>query len=247
MTLRELHRPGGALVVPNAWDAASARVLERAGFPTIATGSAAVAAALGREDGQDLPYEELVAAVGRICRAVSVPVSVDAEGGYRSASHPIERTVRDLVAAGAAGINLEDTDFAGRGGTLVPREEHAEAIARARVAEPEVWLNGRTDVFLKGGDPAEATERLLLYAEAGADCAFAPGAVEPATIGALCAALPVPLNVMRKPQLPPLAELRALGVGRISMGSDGFRVAMAALERRAAALAAGELHGPTAP
>lgn len=245
--LQALHAGGELVVVPNAWDAVSARVLAAAGFATIATTSAGVAWAAGYADGQAMPVDEAIAAVARIASAVAVPVSADLEAGYVEQTGAIERTVNLLLEAGAAGVNLEDGDPRGRG--LVDAEAHAAVIAGARDAARErdvaLFINARSDVFWRQiGDAQErvdeAARRLSLYQQAGADCLFAPGPIAAEDLRALTDRLDKPLNVMLMPGVPDLAELASLGVRRASVGADLLMCAMAAVGDAAAGLLRGD-------
>lgn len=251
MHFRRLHEgaPESILLLPNAWDAMSARIIEDTGAPAIATTSCGVSWALGRPDGQGLTREEMIEAVRRIAHVVKIPVTADIEGGYGTGTpRDVLETVKRVVDAGAVGINLEDTP--GRNGSvlLAPREQ-AERITAARAAAQAtgvpVFVNARIDVFLfQVGDPAgradEAISRARTYADAGADGIFVPGVVDPVTIGRMVEAIGVPLNVMAGPGAPTTAELAGLGVARVSVG-PGIARAVATLIRRAAAelLAAG--------
>ncbi|MEV4198974.1 isocitrate lyase/PEP mutase family protein [Micromonospora globbae] len=220
--LRALHRPGDPLILPNAWDAASARAVVEAGFPAVATSSAAVAAALGHADGEATPPGEMFAAVARIARTVTVPVTADLERGY--GLRPAELVER-LLAAGAVGLNLEDSDPAT--GRLVPVGAQADLLAGVRSAAREagvhVVLNARLDVFLRpGGDPdarlADALDRARRYRAAGADCVYPIGLTEPEAVRALVAAVDGRVNLLARPGGPGAAELAALGIARISYG-----------------------------
>lgn len=231
---RQLHtrRP---LVLPNAWDAASARIIEQAGAPAIATTSAAVSWTLGRGDGQKVTREEMIQAIRFITRTVEVPVTADIEGGYGTGSaQDVAETVRQVVAAGAVGINLEDTPGL-KGETLLAPEAHAERIRAAREAASaaggDLVVNARIDVYLfQAGAPEtrfdETVRRAKIYREAGADCLFVPGVVDAETIGALVQAIDGPVNVMIGQGIPEVAELGRLGVARLSLGPA---VALAAL------------------
>ncbi|MFJ9178848.1 isocitrate lyase/phosphoenolpyruvate mutase family protein [Streptomyces sp. NPDC102360] len=225
-TLRALHHdrsPGDALVLPGPWDAASARVFEETGFPALATPSAGVAASLGYEDGQT-PADEMFAAVHRIVRAVSVPVSADIEGGYGLA--PKELVAR-LLETGAVGCNLEDSDHAN--GSLKDPQQQADWLAEVRsVAGDRIVLNARIDTFIRGAaDPiAEAIDRARLYVAAGADCVYPIGA-PPEAVPALRAGIEGPINVGAPPEGPSLREWGELGATRITFGPG--------LQRRAAA------------
>jgi 2-methylisocitrate lyase-like PEP mutase family enzyme len=240
-TFRRLHRPqdGAILVLPNAWDALSARVIEQAGARAIATTSAGVSWALGRPDGQGLARNEMVEAIRRIAGAVRIPVTADVESGYGSGSpEDVAGTVRAVVDAGAVGINLEDAP--GHGGEpLLRPEEHAVRIASARAAGgPELFINARVDVYLKeagaeSGRFDETVRRALAYTAAGADGVFVPGVVDASTIARLVQAIGAPVNVMASYGAPSVGELAGLGVVRVSVGPAITRAAMATI--RAAA------------
>jgi 2-methylisocitrate lyase-like PEP mutase family enzyme len=210
--LRALHVPGDPLVLPNAWDAATARLVEQAGFPAVATTSSGVAEALGYEDGERTPPGEMLAAVARIARSVSVPVTADMEAGYGLDDGELAARLAD---AGAAGLNLEDTDHPNHP-ALVPADRHAARIARLKESG-DLVLNARVDVHLRGGRTSEALERARAYADAGADCVYPIGVADEATIAAFVE-LGVPVNVLLRPGAPPIARLAELGVARISLG-----------------------------
>lgn len=212
---RALHAAGRLLVMPNAWDAISARVVEAAGAEAIATSSAALAWAHGYPDGEHLPLEALVEAVRAIARVVSIPVTVDLERGYSDDPAAVVEAVARVADAGAVGVNLED-----RAG---PPEVVAAKIRACKAALVDVFVNARTDVFLHGALPdegalAEAIARGKAYADAGADGFFVPKIAAPDAIEALARGTPLPLNVMAVPGLPAASELRALGVRRLSAG-----------------------------
>lgn len=234
--LRALHHGPEPLLLPNAWDAASARLVEAAGFPVVATGSAGVAASLGFADGERAPVEEMLAAAARICRAVAVPVTVDAEAGYDLP--PAELAAR-LTELGAAGCNVEDTDHA-RGG-LVDAEEQAERI---RGLGSGLVVNARVDVFIREwGEPSgrldEAVRRGRLYLEAGAACVYPIWVADEETIARLVDALAAPVNVLYRPGAPSLRRLAELGVARVSLGPGLHRAAEAATREILARMAAG--------
>jgi 2-methylisocitrate lyase-like PEP mutase family enzyme len=256
-TFRALHDRTRILVLPNAWDAVTARVFEAAGFPAVATTSAAVAWALGFPDGQLIPRDEAVAAVRRITSAVTVPVSADMVAGFGSNSKQVAETVRMLIDVGAVGMNLEDSDHDGPSGSLVESEAHVAKIHAARAAADGTGIpfviNARTDVYLAGiGEPAErfdhAVGRASLYHAAGADSLFVPGVRDAETIGRLARALPGPLNVLAGPGMPAVPELQALGVARVSVGSGPAAATLSLLRRIAEELAGpGTFTGFTAP
>jgi 2-methylisocitrate lyase-like PEP mutase family enzyme len=210
-----LHRPGEPLLLPNAWDVASAVTVVAAGAKAIATSSAGVAWSLGVPDSAGLGAQRVAAVVERIVAAVDVPVSADIEAGYED----VAATVSAVLQAGAVGVNIEDS----RAGVLFSATEQAGRLQRARVVADDaglrLWINARTDVFLTGsGQLEEALARSAAYAEAGADSLFVPGLVDPAGIAALASG-PLPVAVMAWSGAPPAAELAAAGAVRISLGS----------------------------
>jgi len=210
--LRALHVPGDPLVLPNAWDAATALVVQEAGFPAVATTSSGVAEALGFEDGEQTPVEEMLAAVARVTRTVDVPVTADMEAGYGLEAAELAGR---LAATGAVGLNLEDTDHA-RHPALVPIARHAERIAGIRAAA-DLVVNARIDVHLRGRATPEALERARAYHDAGADCVYPIGIADEATIAAFVET-GIPVNVLLRPGAPPIARLAELGVARVSLG-----------------------------
>jgi 2-methylisocitrate lyase-like PEP mutase family enzyme len=237
--LRDLHHRDAPLVLPNAWDAASARLVEAAGFPAVATGSAAVAASLGYEDNERAPVDEMLAAAGRICRGVAVPVTVDVEAGYGLA--PAELAGR-LVATGAAGFNLEDTDHRANG--LVDAELQATRIAELREAA-DLVVNARVDVFIREwGEPEarldEAVRRARLYVDAGADCVYPIWLADEGVIAQLVDRVGAPVNVLYRPGAPSLRRLAELGVRRISLGPGLHRATEAATRSLLERMAAGD-------
>lgn len=231
------------LVLPNAWDAMSARLVEDAGATAIATTSAGIAWALGYPDGQKISREEMLMMVRVIARAVRVPVTADVEAGYGTGTpEDAAATARGVIAAGAVGMNLEDAP--GRDGTpVVAAEEHAARIRAARAAATEagvdLYINARTDIYLRklGADDAarfdETVRRARLYLEAGASGIFVPLAPTD-VIARLTSAIDAPLNVIAGPGTPTIGELRAMGVRRASLGPGLVRAAMAQVRRVAA-------------
>lgn len=222
-TLRGLHVAGDPLILPNIWDAASAKLVEEAGFPAIATTSAAMAAVLGYGDGEDTPVAEVLAAVERIVGAVDLPVTVDFERGYGLA--PAELVER-FAATGAVGLNLEDSDPPTQ--SMVDPAQQADFLAAVRAAAVaqgvDLVINARTDSFVRqAGSPQEcvaaSVERGTRYLAAGADCVYPIGAGDPAAIKELVEGIPGPINVAFGPQGPAsLGDLAAIGVARISFG-----------------------------
>jgi 2-methylisocitrate lyase-like PEP mutase family enzyme len=219
-----LHHQATPLLLPNAWDYASAAVLAAQGFQAIGTTSLGVAAAAGLPDGTAATAEATLALARRLGQGPFL-FTVDAEGGFSDAPEEVARLARQLYDAGAAGINLED----GRpDGTLAPVELHAAKIAAVKAAVPGLFVNARTDTHWLGRQEDETAARLAVYEQAGADGAFAPGLTDPEAIAALTATLVVPLNILYTPTGPTLAELAALGVRRVSLGSLPYRRALAA-------------------
>ncbi|MET3429014.1 2-methylisocitrate lyase-like PEP mutase family enzyme [Actinoplanes tereljensis] len=224
--LRSLHVPGAPLVLANAWDVASARVAEEAGSPVVATTSAGVAWSLGAPDGDTLDRDLAVDAVRRVVAAVSVPVTADIESGFGEDPTGVAETVRRVVAAGAAGINLEDS--------VRPIPEYVARLTAARAAAPAevLFINARIDTFLRGnGDVEETVARAEAYLAAGADGIFVPGAVDPAVVAALVERIPAPVNILVWPGAPTVAELAKLGVARVSLGSGVAEAAYAVMRR----------------
>lgn len=236
---RQLHtrRP---LVLPNAWDAASARVIEAAGASAIATTSAGVSWSFGRRDGQKLRREEMLQVIGNIVKSVNVPVSADMESGYGHGSgKDVADTVQALIAMGVAGINIEDSP--GREGQmLLTPEEQAERIRTARQAAmsmgADLLINARTDLYLfEVGDAktrlSAVVERARLYQGAGADCLFVPGVIDRSTITELVEAIEGPLNIMAMPGAPNAKQLGEIGVARVSVGPWIAQAALASAQR----------------
>ena len=223
-------------MLPNAWDAASANAVAAAGFPVAATTSAGVAAALGYEDHQGAPADEMLAAAARIARSVDAPVTVDAEAGY--GLEPPELVSR-LKAAGAAGCNLEDTDH--ERAALRELGRHASWLRSVRDAASEAGyalvVNARIDVFLTGNaDPAEALERGRAYLAAGADCVYPIGLADSSVIASVVSEVGGPVNILATPNAPSVSELAELGVARVSYGALLHRQTMEQFSRSLASL-----------
>lgn len=233
----QLHQKG-LLILANAWDAGSARLIESLGAKAIATTSAAVAWSHGYPDGDRLPVPLLLATVADIARAVRIPISVDSEGGYADDPAAVAEHIAALIDAGAVGINIEDGS--GTPDRLCAKIEGAKAAGARRGVD--LFVNARTDVYLKGLVPAdervaESLARAERYRRAGADGIFVPGLREAPEISAIASAARLPLNVLAWPGLPSASELEALGVRRLSAGSG---IAQALLGRMSS-LAAGFL------
>ena len=227
---RALHVPGDPLILINIWDAGSAKAVASAGAKAIATGSFGVAGAQGRADGEDFPLEDVFENLARILSVTDLPVTIDMESGYGADAAAVGVSVGRAKKAGAAGINMEDR---------LPGESDllpiADAAARYRAAaDTGIFVNARCDTFrgqdvAKDGDAliAATLERALAYADAGAGSLFVPFLLDPKTIGAICAASPLPVNILRGKGGPTHEELAALGVARISHGHQPWAAAMA--------------------
>ena len=236
---RAMHRGQKILLLPNAWDVASARVFQEAGIGAIATTSAGIAFSLGYPDGEKISREEMLMVVARIAAAVKVPVSADVEAGYGNRPEDAVTTARGVIDAGAVGVNLEDrtngarhslTDLALQLEKIVAVRETATAM------DVPIVLNARTDVYLLEVGPAErrydeAQRRLAAFRDAGADCLFAPGVRDQETIGRLVRELRCPVNILAGPGSPTIAELEKLGVARVSLGSGAMRAALGLARR----------------
>jgi 2-methylisocitrate lyase-like PEP mutase family enzyme len=237
--LRALHVPGKPLVLPNAWDPGSAKIIAAEGFPAIATTSAGVAFSLGYPDGEAIPRADMLHAVRRMAAAVTLPVTADVEAGYGPEPKDVGYTVMELLGAGVAGANFEDSSEAA-GGALFDLDLAVARIAAARKAAADAGVpfvvNARTDAFMRVKQPeaafAEAVRRLNAYRRAGADCLFAPFTADPGVIGRLVKAVDGPLNIILQPTIT-VAEMAELGVARISLGGHLARAALATARRAA--------------
>jgi 2-methylisocitrate lyase-like PEP mutase family enzyme len=239
--LLALHAGSDPLLLVNAWDVASARMIEHAGFPAVATTSAGVAFAQGYPDGEKIPAEEMFAAIARIARGVNVPVTADVEAGYGATPEDAARTAQAVLEFGAVGMNFED----GTGDPKHPLADLSLQLERIRAiretagsVDVALVLNARTDVYLlQVGEPTarydETVRRLAAFRDAGADCVFAPGLRDPKTIGRLVVDLNCPVNILAGPDSPSVNELAALGVKRISLGSGPMRAALGYFRRLA--------------
>ncbi len=242
ITFASLHQPGKPICLYNIWDAGSARAVAEAGARAVATGSWSVAAAHGYDDGEKIPMDFVLRVVDRIADAVSLPVTVDFEGGYAVEPVELEENIEHLLATGVIGINFEDRVVGGDG--LHPIAEQVERIAALRRGAEAfgvpLFINARTDLFLREKDAsrhgkklAEAKERGAAYAEAGGSGFFAPGLKSPDGIAELARDVSLPLNIMMKPGAPEVSELASLGVARVSWGPGPYLEAMARLKAAA--------------
>ena len=233
--LRELHAGSDMLVMPNAWDVASARRFERMGYPAIATTSGGVAASLGWKDQQNMPADEMFAAVKRMATAVDVPVTADIEAGY--GLEPAE-VVRRVIQSGAAGFNIEDSDYQGSDVLVGPRNQSvriAALRAEADRAGLPLVINARVDVFVRqyGEEAArvdEAIRRGRMYLAAGADCVYPILVSDEAAIQRLVEGMGGPINVMYLPNGPSPQALAELGVRRLTFGGGLAHFALQAVD-----------------
>lgn len=239
-TLRALHRGPRPLVLGNAWDAASARVLVEAGFPAVATTSGGIAESLGFADHEQAPAEVMFAATARIAAAVEVPVTADLEAGYGLAP---EEVAKRAIATGVVGLNLEDSDY--RLGGLADMDGQAARIRAIRDAARrlgvDLVINARIDVYVRRVGPPESwlgegLRRARAYRVAGADCVYPILLDDEAAIAAFVADAGVPVNILLRSSTPPLAELAKLGVRRVTVGTGFYRAAMTHLSECAAQL-----------
>lgn len=236
---RALHHQARALVLPNAWDVPSARVFEDAGFPAVATSSAGVMVSHGYRDGETIPRREFVAAVRRIAERLSIPLSADVVAGFGRTPRDVATTVREVLRAGAVGVNIEDLVPSSEG-ELYPVDVQVRRLASVRAAGEALGIplviNARTDAFRHApGDEDErlraAVERAVAYRDAGADCVYPMGLTEARSIATFVDTLRCPVNVMVRRGLPSLAELERLGVKRVSFGPSASYATMGLLKR----------------
>ena len=236
---RKLHHGPRMLVLANAWDVVSARILEECGHPAIATSSAAVAFSRGYPDGQRIPRDEMLDVVARIAHAVRVPVTADLEAGYGTSPKDMADTVKAAIEAGAVGMNLEDVtgdDEHSMVDTKLQVEKIRAIREKAKSLGVPFVLNARTDIYLLPVGPEttrfeRTVERLRAYRDAGADCLFAPAVCDRETIAKLVKAVEAPLNILLMPQCPSLEELEKIGVARVSAGSMVMRAALRTVQR----------------
>ena len=246
-TFHALHQD--LLVLPNCWDAASARVIQEAGAPALATSSAAVSWSLGTQDGNVLDRDLMLEHLRRIVAVTTVPVSCDIEGGFGDSAADLAETTRLVIEAGAVGVNLEDA----LGGALRPVDEAAERVRAVREAADgaglDLYLNARTDRYLLGEpDFDDTVARAAAYLEAGASGIFVPGVTDLDTVARLTTAIDAPVNILTGPTAPPIAQLKAAGARRVSAGSSLAAAIFGHVERAARELLTagtyGELAGP---
>jgi 2-methylisocitrate lyase-like PEP mutase family enzyme len=239
-----LHHAPDMLILPNAWDAGSAVIFEKAGFVAIGSTSAGIAYTLGYPDGQRITLPEMIETERHMLRRLTVPLSVDIESGYGTNVAQVVTSIRQVIEAGAVGLNLED-GLSGSDAALIPLDEQCSRIQALVALKTELgipfFINARTDVYWLSLDDDDnrlsaAIERCSAYLEAGADGIFVPGQLAPAVIRKLVESLNAPLNVIASPANPTVAELRMLGVSRLSLGSGPARAVLGLAQKIAAEL-----------
>ena len=235
---RELNDEG-RLLLPNAWDAASARVFELAGFSAIGTTSGGIATSRGMPDGEQMGREAMVAEIAAIIRAVDLPVTADIEAGYGRTAAEVARTVDAVLEAGGVGINIEDRTYETRAPILLTVSEHEARIAAAREAAARrgisMVINARTDTFLLGlGESIDDRVAMTIargqaYLAAGADLVFVPGLVDPEVVRSVAEAFTGRLSLMALPGAPPADALFTAGARRVSLGNIAMLATLGAL------------------
>lgn len=235
--LEELHH-GEMLVLPNIWDPLGALLMQQLGFEAVATASASVAFTHGFDDGENMPFVQVLEVLSSIAASVSLPVTADIESGYALQPDLLAGNIRDVIGTGVAGINLEDSDKQTR--RLISAERQCERIRTVRrIAsglDIPLFINARTDVYLRGGDLSaeekfgEALSRANAYRDAGADCFFPIGMKTAGDISRLVSSLSFPVNILAMPGVPDLKTLKQAGVARVSLGPGMLRVAVSAMQ-----------------
>ncbi len=245
----QLHHQAHPLILVNAWDVGSAQTIQEAGAQAIATGSWSVAHAHGYEDGEQLPFELVLANVQRICQHSDVPVTIDIEGGYGQTPEQIQHNVIQIIQCGAVGINMEDRLPAGDGLYSIQQQQAHLRAACAAADEMSIalFINARTDIFFQAAVEThdhthlEATiQRAHAYAEAGAHGIFVPGLCDEQLIRELCQQSPIPVNIMFSAAMPSISTLTACGVARISYGPHPYLQLMDTLKQSSIRALAGQ-------
>jgi 2-methylisocitrate lyase-like PEP mutase family enzyme len=235
---RSLHKEGPILILPNAWDVPSARSFENSGFPAIATTSAGLMVSLGYPDGESIEKKEMLIAVRRIARAISLPLSADIVAGFGRTADDVVQSVREVIDAGAIGVNIEDLDHST--GKLYPLERQLDIIRKVKAMGESIGvpvvINARTDALRHfGGDERakfeEALHRALAFRDAEADCVYPMGLTEYSAISNFVKILDFPINVMIRKGLPLISILSSLGVRRVSFGPAAMYAAMGLLKK----------------
>jgi 2-methylisocitrate lyase-like PEP mutase family enzyme len=244
-SFQRLHQGPTILILPNAWDAGSARLIESLGAKAIATTSAGLAWSRGYADGNVLPNDQLIAATRDIARTITVPLSIDIEEGYSDDEHIVARLATGVLNAGAAGINIED----GAGSPDQLCRKITAIRGSASSSGVDLFINARTDVYLRGiagGDAAveQVIDRAARYRAAGCDGLFVPGLIDGEAMATIAAAIdPMPLNIMAAPGLASIETLQKYGVRRVSAGSSIAQAAWGCTSRLAAAFLEGDVGG----
>lgn len=237
--LHSLHHNGEMLVLPNIWDPLGAALLQDLGYPAVATASASMAYTNGYEDGENIPFGELLHLLTKIAASVNIPVTADIECGFSNTDAGLEENIRLLVEAGIVGINIEDSDK--ETGSLFPIEVQCKKIALIRrvaaAMEIPLFINARTDVYIKGSGMVSNDEKLQetlkrghAYINAGADSFYPIFVKNEAEVRYLVSSIPRPVNILAVPGVPDLKTLRAAGVARVSLGPSLLKIAMQAMK-----------------
>lgn len=240
--LYDLHHNGKLLILPNIWNSLGALLLQDTGYPAVATASASVAFANGYDDGENIPFSQLLSILKSITEKVNIPVTADIESGYAENDQQLKQNIRQLIEAGVAGINIEDTDK--RTGVLLPVEVQCEKIKLIKKVSEEmdtiVFLNARTDVYLRSQSNDEAHNKLeetikrgLAYKAAGADCFYPIIMHEAEDINSTIQQLQMPVNIIVMPGIPSLTELEKMRVARVSLGPGFLKYAVKAMKNLA--------------
>lgn len=236
--LKELHHNGKILVLPNVWESLGAALLENTGFPAVATASGATALSNGYQDGENLPFNDLLAILKKIVRSVKVPVTADIERGYARDNDSLAENMKKLIATGIAGINFEDSHH--NENSVVPVDEQCEKISLIKKVAKEMgmplFVNARTDCYIKGSNLSEeeklseTIQRGKAYKESGADCLYPMALQNKSHIRAIIKEVNLPVNLLLLPGIPDFDELREMKVARLSLGSGFAKVAINAMK-----------------
>ncbi len=235
----DLHHCGKLLILPNIWDSLGAMLLEDMGYPAVATASASVAFANGYDDGENIPFNELLAILKRIVEKVNIPVTADIESGYAHNEQQLKQNIQQIIEAGVVGINIEDTDK--KTNTLLPVEVQCEKIKLIKKVSEEmnvpVFINARTDVYLRSTTAnnklEETIKRGFAYKDAGADCFYPITMNSAEDIGTTVQQLEMPVNIIIMPGIPALMDLEKMGVARVSLGPGFLKYAIKAMKNLA--------------
>lgn len=243
--LLKLHHSGRLLVLPNIWEPLGAALLDSLGYPAIATASASMAFTNGHDDGENIPFNDLLKILKKIAGSVDIPVTADIESGYADTDSQLAENIRSVIETGIVGINLEDTNKQTKG--LYPIDVQCRRISVVKKTAAEMgvplFINARTDVYLNGkvfetpeAKYEEALKRGLAYKEAGGDCFFPVLITDAGHISKLVSILGMPLNVLAFKGIPELNELQEMGVARVSLGPSFLKVAMQSMKNLAVQL-----------